>query len=67
MVDALLEIQQKWDIGIVYLWNNSDMTAVYNSDLYHSYMGDEVHPVRDGYVKWWTPEFENSLTDILSK
>ena len=67
MVDALLEIQQKWDIGIVDLWNNADMTAVYNSDLYHSYMGDEVHPVRDGYVKWWTPEFENSLTDILSK
>lgn len=67
MVDALLEIQQKWDIGIVDLWNNADMTAIYDTDLYHSYMGDEVHPVRDGYVKWWTPEFEKSLTEILSK
>ena len=67
MVDTLLKIQQKWNIDVVDLWNNEEMTAIYNSELYHSYMGDEIHPVRKGYVEWWTPVFESALTEILSK
>lgn len=67
MVDALMQIQEKWDIGIVDLWNNKKMKTLYDTDEYHSYMSDPVHPTRDGYVKWWTPEFEKQLSKYLKK
>ena len=62
MVSLLLQIQEKWGIGVVDLFNNPDMTAIYDTELYHRYMYDEVHPNRVGYVEWWTPFFESELS-----
>ncbi|MCD8154224.1 MAG: SGNH/GDSL hydrolase family protein [Clostridiales bacterium] len=67
MVDLLLEIQEKWGIGVVDMFNNEEMTAVYGTDLYDTYMYDEVHPTRTGYVEWWTPVIEESLTAFLTE
>ncbi|MCD7867571.1 MAG: hypothetical protein LUG62_05140 [Clostridiales bacterium] len=67
MVDLLLEIQEKWGIGVVDMFNNEEMTAVYGTDLYDTYMYDEVHPTRTGYVEWWTPVIEESLTAFLAE
>lgn len=66
MVDSLLQLQDKWDIGVVDLWDNEEMTALYGSDQYQEYMADDVHPTRKGYVEWWTPVFENYLSEYMS-
>lgn len=65
MVQLLLEIQKKWDIGVIDLFNNPDMTAIYGTELYNSYMFDEVHPTRAGYVEWWTPVMNAGLIEYL--
>ena len=66
MVQLLLDIQKKWNIGVIDLYNNQDMTAIYDTELYHKYMKDEIHPYRVGYVEWWTPVIEDELTNYLS-
>ena len=67
MVDLLLKIQEKWGIGVVDMFHNEEMTAIYGTDLYNEYMHDEVHPFRKGYVEWWTPVIEEYLTEFLGK
>lgn len=58
MVDLLLQIQEKWGIGVIDMFNNEEMTAIYGTEQYEAYMSDEVHPTRAGYVEWWTPVIE---------
>jgi len=65
MVQLLLEIQKKWDIGVIDMFNNEEMTAIYGTELYDSYMFDEVHPNRAGYVEWWTPVIDAALTEFM--
>lgn len=67
MVQALLDIQEKWGIGVVDLWNNEEMTALYGTEQYKKYMKDDIHPLREGYVSWWAPEFEEYLTNFITK
>lgn len=64
MVEALYDIQNKWDIGIIDLWNNDDMNAVNKKD-YKSYMSDPIHPTRKGYKEWWTPVIREYLIENL--
>lgn len=65
MVELLYELQKKWDIKIIDLWNNEVMNAVSRRD-YRLYMADEIHPTRAGYLKWWTPVIEQELYKIFS-
>lgn len=65
MVDLLLEIQKKWDIGVIDLWNDPEMNAVSQED-YKLYMVNGIHPSRAGYRDWWTPKFEAYLSDYLA-
>lgn len=66
MVDLLLKIQEKWDIGVIDLFNNPDMTAIYDTEQYWTYMFDDVHPTRAGYVEWWTPVIDAALVEYMS-
>lgn len=60
MVDALKELQAKWDIGIINLWDDAEMNAVSKED-YAKYMADGVHPTKLGYEEWWGPKFVQHL------
>lgn len=63
MVKAIKQIQQKWDIGLINLWDDEDMLAVLeNKELYNSYMKDVVHPTKLGYSEWWGPKFYEHLS-----
>ncbi len=64
MVDLLLEIQKKWDIGVIDLWNNEEMNAVSEAD-YKLYMVNAIHPSKAGYRDWWTPVMEEYLYNYL--
>lgn len=59
MVELLPDIQEKWGIGVVDLWNNEEMNAVSEED-YALYMYDSIHPTQAGYL-WWTPVIEEEL------
>lgn len=64
MVNMLLKIQEKWDIGVIDLWNDTDMNEVSERE-YKLYMYDAIHPTRAGYGLWWTPKFETFLESYL--
>ena len=64
MVDLLFQIQQKWGIGVIDLWNDPAMNAVSGADR-AVYMTDDVHPSSVGYREWWTPVMERYLIDHL--
>lgn len=64
MVKALYEIQKKWNIGIIDLWNDEKMCAV-NKEDYALYMADPIHPTKAGYRDWWTPAFVTFLKENL--
>ena len=67
MVQLLLDIQAKWGIGVIDMFNNDEMTAVYGTEQYDAYMYDEIHPYRIGYVEWWTPVIEEGLIAFLAE
>lgn len=64
MVELLLEIQEKWDIGVIDLWNNEQMNAVSEED-YKLYMVNDIHLSKAGYLEWWTPVMEEYLAEYL--
>lgn len=66
MVDLLLQIQKKWDIGVIDLWHDPEMNAVSEADRAR-YMADDVHPSRAGYREWWTPVIERRLSQLLGR
>lgn len=65
MVDRLLELRDKWDITVLDLWHDPAMAAVSSED-YALYMANGIHPTRAGYRDWWTPKFEECLTEIFA-
>ena len=63
MVESLYELQEKWGIGIIDLWDGLDV----NIENYDLYMADEIHPTQAGYLEWWTPFMEEQLYEIINK
>ncbi len=66
MVDLLLDIQKKWGISVLDLWNDEEMNQVGGED-YKLYMVNKIHPSRAGYKEWWTPKFESFLYDLIGE
>ncbi len=60
MIDALYELQEKWGIGIIDLYNNEELNSI-SDELYAQYMTDKIHPSFLGYRDWWLPEFVKHL------
>lgn len=48
MVEALYDLQEKWDIGIIDFYNYRDMEPLSDATL-RSYMADDIHPNAHGY------------------
>ena len=66
MVNVLLQLKDKWDIGVIDLWNNEEMNAIDDETRASYIKEDGIHPLKDGYVEWWTPAFEQAITDYLA-
>lgn len=64
LVSLLLEIQAKWDIGVIDMWNDTVFNDI-TDDERTLYMADNIHPTRAGYREWWTPKFESFLYEYL--
>ena len=65
MVDVLLQLKDKWDIGVIDLWNNEEVNAIDDETRARYIKEDGIHPLKDGYVEWWTPVFEQAIADYL--
>ena len=66
MVDVLFELQDKYGIGVIDLWNDEEMNDVSDKE-YKVYMADPVHPTQAGYLEWWTPKMEEYLYQFLER
>lgn len=64
MVNLLLEIQQKYDVEIIDMWNDSDFNNI-TDEQKSLYMADSIHPTQAGYSEWWTPVFEEKLIEVI--
>lgn len=60
MVEALERIADKWDIGIIDLYRDTDFNDL-TEEEYALYMSDSIHPSKAGYREWWLPKFEEAL------
>lgn len=65
MVDRLLELQDKWDIGVIDMYYDSELNSI-DEETYNLYMYDKIHPTKAGYLEWWTPYIESYLYDYLA-
>ena len=65
MVDLLLQIQEKWDCGVIDLWNNEELNNITDEER-SLYMLDGIHPTRAGYLHWWLPTIEAYLESIIT-
>ena len=66
MVERLLELQEKWDIGVLDLWSSDEFNDI-PDEKRAIYMNDGIHPTKAGYRDWWGPEQERQLLELLSK
>lgn len=66
MVEVLHEIQQKWGIGVIDLWNDTQLNEI-SKDKRKLYMANSIHPTKAGYLLWWTPVMEKYLQEYLNK
>lgn len=66
MVNALKEIGQKYDIGIIDLYFDKDFNDI-TDEQRKLYMADKVHPTRAGYLEWWTPKMEEYLYGFVGR
>ena len=64
MVKLLLEIQKKWKIGVIDLWNDMALNAISEKD-YNLYMSNPIHPTQAGYLLWWVPAMETYRYEFL--
>ena len=70
MVDKMNDVVEKWN-GVAYfldMWNNNEMNEVVDDpSMYALYMADAVHPMRRGYLEFWTPAFEQEIYSIIGE
>ena len=65
MVELLLEIQKKWNITIIDLWNDENINSITDNQK-KLFLVDNIHPTKAGYREWWLPEFRKCLYEILT-
>ncbi len=64
MVELLLEIQEKWNIGVIDMWDDEEFNDITSTDR-EIYMLDGIHPTKIGYRDWWTPYMREYLISYL--
>ena len=65
IVDVLYLIKNKWNIEIIDMWSNTDFNNITNEQR-SLYMADKIHPTKAGYLEWWTPVFNDRLTEVIN-
>lgn len=64
MVSRLLELKEKYGIGVIDLWSGDEFNAL-TPEQRALFMSDNVHPTKAGYRDWWGPETEKQIIEYL--
>lgn len=64
MVERLIELQDKWGVGVLDLWHDDAFNTISDTDR-QLYMYDSIHPTKAGYREWWCPELERQLMTYI--
>ena len=64
MVALLLEIQKKWGITVIDLWNDAEINNI-TDEQRKTYLIDRIHPTKAGYKQWWLPKFQEALYGVI--
>lgn len=64
MVRTARAICRKWGAHLLDLNADAAFNALGRAHM-EDWMADEVHPLRRGYLEWWTPAFESAIEKIL--
>lgn len=62
MVKRLYELAEKWQIGVLDLWNSDSFNDISDEER-ALYMADPIHPTKAGYMIWWCPEMERQIKE----
>ena len=62
-VSLMRKVAEKWKIRLIDLYSDGTFNAV-SPEKRALYMHDEIHPLRAGYLEWWTPRFEAELAAL---
>lgn len=65
MVDILYQIKDKWNIEVIDMWNDTNFNNI-SEEQRALYMADKIHPTKAGYLEWWTPVFNEKLSEVIS-
>lgn len=49
---------------IIDLWSDTDFNNITDQQR-KLYMADKIHPTKAGYLEWWTPVFNQKLTEVI--
>lgn len=69
MVEALYAMQKAYGedkVGIIDLYTDEAFNAITPEER-SLYMADHIHPMRAGYLLWWTPKMESYLYGFVAK
>ena len=66
MVGRLLELRDKWGIGVIDLYNDKEFNNI-SEDAYKYYMADPIHPTKEGYAEWWMPKMESEIIRFMQE
>lgn len=70
LVELTEKVIEKWnavdgyELHLIDLFNDKQFNAITDEE-YALYMHDAVHPYKAGYLKWWTPRFEEVFLEDL--
>ena len=64
MVEALLKIQEKWQIGVSDFWNDERINSI-SPEKRKLYLQDPIHPMKAGYAEWLVPVMEQRIAEYL--
>jgi hypothetical protein len=70
LVQMTHEIADKWnaiagyEVHVIDLYNDGAFNNIADAQ-FKLYMRDPIHPLKAGYLEWWTPYFESVLTATL--
>lgn len=63
MLELLDQVAEKWDIEVIDLYRDKTFNDISEEDK-DLYMSDSTHPTKAGYRDWWTPKFEEKLSEL---
>ncbi len=61
MVDRLYDLQEKWDIGIIDMWNDEELNDITDAERDLWMRDGTIHPTKAGYLYWYTPAIEAGI------